>query len=291
MKKFKYLILLVSASTSLAYTYKRNVASIDSTCMHMKTSTDWSYCFTPGTGKNANKLIYYFHGGGGSAKSWLDSHNYPEGIRQYWKENAIDFPSVIAVSFGPMWLLANRSSNPKSGLYEVFQHEIVPFIESTLMKSKTKERIVIGESMGGFNAGTFALRNAKLFTKIALLCPALGLEDQASFSDIKSYIEATGADASYAHFLFKTRDEYFPSWQEAHAESPMALLNQLDSEVQSPRFFLSCGDKDQYGFFEGAKQFVDILRQKRMNVIWKAETGGKHCSLDLDELNKFLAQP
>lgn len=294
MMKLKYLFYLILASSSIAYAYIKYQSALSTTgsvCAKMKTSIEWQYCFTPGKGKNANKLIYYFHGGGGSEKSWLDPHNYPEGIREYWKSKNIDSPSVIAVSFGTMWLLANRSSNPKSGLYEVFQQEIVPFVESNLMKSKIEERIAIGESMGGFNAGTFSLRNVKLFTKIILLCPAVGMEDQAGFADLDSYIKETSADPSYAQFLFKTRDEYFSSWQEANAQSPLTLLGQLPVGANQPRFFLSCGDKDQYGFFEGAKQFVGLLQQKKMDVTWRPEIGEKHCSLDLDELNVFLNAP
>lgn len=293
MSGIRFLFLFIITYSSVACSHSKlqtNIQSTGSICGKVKTSTEWSYCFTPGSGSNANKLIYYFHGGGGDEKGWLRPSNYPEGIREHWKKTGIDAPSVISVSFGPMWLLASRSENPKSGLYEVFKNEVVPYVETNLMKIKVEERIAIGESMGGFNAGTFALRNTDLFNKIALLCPAVGAENQSSLSDINKYIQETGAEKSYAKFLFKIRDEYFSSWSAAYSESPIKLVDNLSRKGKLPKFFLSCGDKDQYGFFHGAEQFVNILKSKEIDVVWSPEAGGSHCSLNLIELNIFLNQ-
>lgn len=51
------------------------------------------------------------------------------------------------------------------------------------------------------------------------------------------------------------------------------VVRNLSDGINSPKLFLSCNDKDQYGFFHGAKQFVDILKQKKMDITWKLVGG------------------
>jgi enterochelin esterase-like enzyme len=102
-------------------------------------------------GKSARKLILQFHGGGESEKTWFESTGLGEQVRQSWRNSGIQAPSIVSVSFGPMWLLSNRSLLPQSGLYEVFVNEIFPYIEKQLMNGRIDERILIGHSMGGFN--------------------------------------------------------------------------------------------------------------------------------------------
>jgi hypothetical protein len=257
-------------------------------CDEVHSSVTWNYCFSPGVGKNAQKLILHFHGGGLSEKSWFDPNDYAEQIRHYWKVNGIDAPSVVSVSFGQMWLLSKQSSLPQSGLYEVFKNEVFPFIEKTLMNDKVNDRLIIGESMGGFNAGTFAMQNIKLFSKIALICPALGFESDEVIKNLEDYINQTGAQPPYAKYLYKIRDQYFTSPKQEYDVSPLTLIKALNFSTYWPTFFLSCGDKDQYGFFYGANAFVKLAIAHGFETIWKPIANGVHCSVDVDALAKFL---
>lgn len=257
-------------------------------CNEVRTSLPWKYCFSAGVGKNAHKLILQFHGGGESEKTWFDPGGYAEPIRQTWKSKGLDAPSVVTISFGPMWVLSRKTSLPKSGLYEVFVNEIFPFIEKQLMSGQVAERIIVGDSMGGFNAGVFALKKIELFTKIALLCPALGVEGEEASKDIDSYIRQTGARMDHAQFIFKIRDEYFLSPEQQNALSPLTLVKTLVPEGKVPKFFLSCGDKDQFGFFHGAGTFVKNAKAQGFDVVWKPISNGSHCSVDMEALADFL---
>lgn len=257
-------------------------------CKEVRSSVPWKYCFSAGVGKNAYKLILQFHGGGESEKTWFESNGYAEPIRQEWNRKGLDAPSVVAVSFGPMWLLSKRTTLPRSGLYDVFINEVFPYIEKQLMKGQVHDRIIIGHSMGGFNAGVFALQNIKLFSKVALLCPALGVEGDKASKDIDSYIKQTGAQMDYAQFIFKIRDEYFLSPEEEDAISPLTVIKTLVPGRSGPKFFLSCGDKDAYGFFYGASVFAKKAETQGFDVVWKPVPHGAHCSVELDALVNFL---
>ncbi|MBN8536709.1 MAG: hypothetical protein J0M15_06625 [Deltaproteobacteria bacterium] len=253
-------------------------------CKEVKSSVLWKYCFSVGVGKSVRKLILQFHGGGESEKTWFESTGLGEQVRQSWRNSGIQAPSIVSVSFGPMWLLSKRSLLPQSGLYEVFVNEIFPYIEKQLMNGRIDERILIGHSMGGFNAGTLGLQNAPFFSKIALLCPALGNEG----SDIDSYIKKTGAWLPYARYLFKIRDQYFLSSTLETEVSPLTLIRRISPGKNGPKFFLSCGDKDQYGFYFGANTFIKLSKMKGFQVLWKPVANGQHCSVDTDALAKFL---
>lgn len=259
-------------------------------CREVKSSVPWKYCFSPGVGTNAHKLILQFHGGGENEKSWFDPIGYAEPIRQAWKRKGLDAPSVVAVSFGQMWLLSKPSELPKSGLYDVFIDEVLPFIEKQLMKDQVSDRVVIGDSMGAFNAGVFALQNFKLVSKVALLCPALGTRVSEASKDRDSYVKETGAQKDYAQVVFDIRDDYFPSQEQENAISPINTIKTLVPEKNPPKFFLSCGDKDQFGFFYVADSFVKKAEAQGFNTVWRPVPNGEHCSFDVEGLANFLLQ-
>lgn len=132
-------------------------------CGQVDSSVPWKYCFSAGAGKNARRLILQFHGGGESENTWFNSEGIGDQVRRSWRSSGVDEPSVVSISFGPMWLLSRKSSLPQSGLYEVFVNEVVPYIEKQLMNGHIVERAIIGHSMGGFNAGTFGLESITVF--------------------------------------------------------------------------------------------------------------------------------
>lgn len=259
---------------------RKNIAETKTECGVISGSIKWKYCITPGSGDEKNTLLYYFHGGGGNEKAWVDPRSYAAELRKIWSANNKGFPTVVAVSFGRMWLLTNKNELPKSGLYEVFKEEVMPHIEKL---SPPKERLIMGESMGGFNAGTFGLRNPNLFSKIALICPSVGVAAGKSAS-LDDYIKETGAQRSHAQHIYKLSKKYFSSQKELLDQSPIELVK---SGKSFPKIFISCGDKDQFGFFKGSEDFVSAAKQNNVKIIWEP-TQGKHCSMNIDALAEFL---
>lgn len=256
-------------------------------CETVTTSRTWKYCVSESLSSNKTEVLYYFHGGGGSELSWDDSNNYTAEIKKYWNSNGHHPPVVVTVSFGDIWLLAQKNSSEQSGLYEVFKIEVIPYIESKVLGQKPVTRMLLGESMGSYNAAVLALRNPKMFRRAALLCPALDLFLPTSERDIENYAKQTGASLSYAKNAAQIASKFFDSPEAAQSNSPMFLINQ--SRTVDLPLYVSCGRQDQYGFYFGAEKFVQIAQSKNANVVWMP-LEGKHCTADPDSVAKFLSQ-
>jgi len=259
-----------------------------SSCGEEKGARSWKYCVTPGTGAHQDTVIYYFHGGGGNERNWIDPHNYTKEIRKTWSEKKFDTPTVVTVSFGGYWLLAAKNKQKPSGLYEVYRDEVMPKIEKTILPRPPKERWILGESMGGFNGGSFGLREPQLFTKMALVCPGVGIGGGLSKVQLDDYVKQTGAHRWYAERIFEFGKTFFDTPEEAAAQSPLALLQNFDKKANPQlKLFLSCGRKDEYGFFKSSENFVKTAQDKGLSVEWHPVDGG-HCSLDTAALAAFL---
>jgi len=92
----------------------------------------------------------------------------PSQVRSEWAKNHERVPTVISVSFGPVWLLAEKNGSPYSGLLNAFTEKVMPMLEAQLGGLHGR-RLIVGESMGGFNTLQVALKT-RLFAKAAALC-------------------------------------------------------------------------------------------------------------------------
>lgn len=99
-------------------------------------------------------IIYHFHGRNLDHTIWNDDTYYTSLIQSHWQKSNEKPPTVVLVSYGPQWLLTPKNSRAESGLMDDFISNL-PLIESKI--GKPKNRILLGESMGGakcFNLGT-----------------------------------------------------------------------------------------------------------------------------------------
>jgi pimeloyl-ACP methyl ester carboxylesterase len=247
----------------------------------------WRYCLTPGDGAARDSLVYYFHGGNGDEYGWIDPTGYGETLRKIWKARGQGSPTVVAVSFGPLWLLTEKNSRPLSGLMGVMNDEILPYVEKNLLEKPPKERILLGESMGGFNAAVLGLREPRKFSKLALVCPGVGIGADGT-SDVESYVRVTGASPWYARRLFSLGEMFFDSREAVARQSPLEILRKMDAKANpNLRVFLSCGRDDEYGFFKSSRNFAETAEKRGLRATWRPVDGG-HCSLDSEALAGFL---
>ena len=117
-------------------------------------------------------------------------------IQLHWQKSNVKPPTVVLISYGPEWLLTPKNSKAESGLMDDFISNL-PFIESKI--GKPKNRILVGESMGGLNVLILGLNHPELFSRVASLCPGVYLDSPFSdFDKIKSAMNRTGADPKVA---------------------------------------------------------------------------------------------
>ena len=234
------------------------------------------------TGVNQD-IIYHFHGRNLDHTIWNDDTYYTSLIQSYWQKSNIKPPTVVLVSYGPEWLLTPKNSRVESGLMDDFVSNL-PLIESKI--GKPKNRILLGESMGGLNVLILGLSHPELFSRVASLCPGVYLDSPFSdFSEIKAAIKRTGADPKIALGIYKIARTYASNEEEWKEISPIHLIK--SANIHYPELYLSCGLYDKYGNYEGTEALANIANLKGVKTNWHPLYGG-HCAIDISSLADFL---
>lgn len=256
-------------------------------CEQFEKPVSWGYCVSRAEGSTNTDVLYYFHGKGGNKKSWADASNYPAVMQERWKGAGKGAPTTVAISFGKIWLLAEKNSSKKSGLLEFVAEQAIPYIEQKQFGGSVANRLLLGESMGGFNGAQLVLKHPGLFKKAALVCPAIGaLSPYDGSKAEEDYIRRTGARRWNVMLVLHLLREYFPD-QESWMKSAPLTVGRTQLGGATPELHVSCGQKDEYGFFEGAKLFADLARDHGVPAIWEPLSGG-HCAADPAALAAFL---
>ncbi len=252
----------------------------NASCGRATGSQRYNYCVLPAERPGA-PILYYLHGKGGDHRSWFQEDGYTRQIEEEWEKLGYARPNVIAVSYGDLWLLTPE-------LREAFVKEAMPFLEGKI-KLTPGRRILIGESMGGFNGVQLIMHHPKLFERAAILCPGiLLLSPEAGEDEIAVFAEKNDADPEWILKAAKIFLSYFPRKSEWKQVLPLVAGKKLLGP-KTPTLYISCGDKDEYGFFPGAKAFVDLARSKGVAVRWEAVKGG-HCTVKADSVAAFFSR-
>ncbi|MEZ0391967.1 MAG: hypothetical protein ACAH59_07120 [Pseudobdellovibrionaceae bacterium] len=259
------------------------------------------YCIHKPVNSTNQDVIYHFHGARGTEAFWQEKYYYPSQIRQYWDDNQLQAPTVISISFGPFWLLAEKNSSEVSGLFEIFVNEIVPKIENSIGGVRGR-RIVVGESMGGFNATQMALKT-KLFQKAAFLCAPMvdKVSPYSSPAEIDAFIRASSAWQYYTaindqqevvgsvNSLLQISKIFYPKPEDWAKANPLNLIRGLKSATELPPIYQTVGFYDPYAIYEGNEVFAKLLTRLSGQLEWHPTWGG-HCAFDIPSLSKFLVE-
>ena len=232
----------------------------------------------------SDDIIYYLHGRNLDASIWNDDTYFTAQIQAYWQRSSIKPPTVVVVSYGPVWLLTPKNSKAESGLLDDFINRL-PEIESKL--GNPKRRILLGESMGGLNVLIAGLNRPEMFSKVASLCPGVYVDSPFSdYSTLRTGIKRTGADPKIIYGVTQLAKSYVSNDEEWKAISPISLIERAGQNY--PELYLSCGLYDNYGNFEGTEALAQTALKKGVKTIWHPLYGG-HCAIDIASLANFLA--
>lgn len=304
MKHFKYFFIVVTFLILSSHFAFSEPPKIIQTCHDQKTpanisgkiqKVEWQYCVYKTEGSDNNDVVYHFHGKDGNEieeKGWASKDHYSYAIRDAWEKSKFKAPVVVSMTFGEVWLLVEKNESPVSGLYEFVTQAAIPTIEQELAKTITiNKRHLIGESMGGFNASQLLLKSPQgYFTKTALICPAITtLSPFANKVEIDKYINETGALPDYVGLLIQVSQYFIPTFAAWDKTNPLSLVKKSLNE-HSGSLYVSCGDKDEYGFFKGAKLFYDSAIANKMTATWVPIAGKGHCSVDAQSVADFFSK-
>jgi Putative esterase len=228
-------------------------------------------------------IIYHFHGRNLDNTIWNDDTYFTSLIQSHWQKSNIKPPTVVIVSYGPQWLLTPKNSMVESGLMDDFISNM-PFIESKI--GKPKNRILLGESMGGLNVLILGLSHPELFSRVASLCPGVYLDSPFSdFNKLKEALKRTGAEPKIAFGIYKMAKTYVSNEEEWKEISPIVLIKKAN--IHFPELYLSCGLYDKYGNYEGTEALANLANLKGVKTNWHPLYGG-HCAIDISSLADFL---
>lgn len=274
--------------------------AITGTCHEFNYGFTGTYCVYKDPSSTNKDTVYHFHGRFGDALQYGTADSYHAQVREEWKAMGVEAPTVVSVSLGPVWLLAEKNASTASGTFEVLRDQILPNIETEIGVTEGR-RIVLGESMGGFNGLQMALKT-DYFTKAAILCAPLpfGVTPFSTPEEVEAMIKESTAYAYYgekkrdeidgrvsemialAKFIFQTPENW------AKADS-LTLAANLDKAKPPVDFYLAAGFYDPFVLYEGNAELAKRLRVQGLNVDWRPQWGG-HCAIDIPSLARFLVQ-
>ena len=249
------------------------------------------YCVYPGTSPD---IAYYLHGKGGSEKRWAETNFYSEQLRQYWAAHGEAVPTIVTVSFGPLWLFDDR-------LLGFFSTQFIPQVETALGGLKGR-RLVFGESMGGFNSVQAAFRT-RLFSKGGFVCPPMlvGLTPWSTAKEMDQYMLASTAYGVLGkagvktmrgnmQFMSLAAMTVYSTPEQWEAVNPLSLAAAAaPARAGELQVYTSAGLYDEYVLYEGVAKFAETLSARGYSVEYRPLYGG-HCVVDVPSLAEFLVR-
>ncbi|MBB4845918.1 hypothetical protein HNP55_004472 [Paucibacter oligotrophus] len=244
------------------------------------------YCINRDAAGVNGDWVYHLHGRKLDETAWNDPSYMTAMIQAAWQQRGQRPPTVVTLSYGPVWLLTPRGKTEASGLLEQISVDM-DAIEAR--HGRPANRLLLGESMGGLNALILGLSRPERFAKVAALCPGVYIDSPfASLSQLKAALERTGADPKIGFGVLSLARRYVADDAEWQQVSPLALIERpLPAASQGPQLYVSNGLYDRYGNFEGSQRLVERARVQGWLTEWHPIYGG-HCASDIDSLARFL---
>lgn len=247
-------------------------------------SGDLRYCIYRSSQGTNGDVLYHLHGRGLDEHVWNDDTYLTAMLQAAWRDRGVTPPTVVTLSYGSTWLLSPKGQSKDSGLLEDMM-ERLPEIER---KTGTpRQRLLLGESMGGLNVLVAGLSRPDSFRRVAALCPGVyALSPFAPLAAARKAIRRTGANPKLAFGIWMLARKYVADEQEWLRVSPLALIEHAGPSY--PALYLSNGLYDGYGNYEGTKMLAEEAAKRGVQTEWRPIYGG-HCATDISSLADFLA--
>lgn len=284
MNSILFGILIVTALNLVPEFAQAGLSGVTPTCGSGRSGwTTYKWCVYKDSTVRSSTVLYYFHGNAGSERSWGSAdHNQ---LSQKWGTGTDAPAAVITISFGSNWFLNDK-------LQKIVTDSAMPAAEAQLNFS-VRTRVLLGESMGGFNASVMAQQSRPVFDRIAIVCPAIyNINPYAHGSDVRAFInnQPEGINTSFIHkWLGKQRD-YYSSGEEFNAIDP----TQWTERISDRRFplYLQANQNDPLGVHDGALLMAKAARARKLNIQWTSLPNTGHCQqtqASMQALARFIS--
>lgn len=234
-------------------------------------------------------IVYFFHGLNGKPSDLsmlLDERSSFYPVIKSVQDRA---PLFVGLSFGPRETVPVEPSGDDPATLRDLVDVAMPAIENDyIFYGIRPARHLIGMSLGGYNALNAAALRPKAFSSVMAICPALITFDPFDQAEVDAYI-SRGRPWIQTHLVndmisalrtkFKTTDVW-------NQRNPLVQVNQ--GKFKNVNLYLSTGDRDEYGFFEGAEAFAQAAQNRISSFVYEPTNGG-HCSADISSFQSFLS--
>jgi hypothetical protein len=87
------------------------IAGLETECSEVAGSVRFTLCVHRTSGSTSRDLVIHLHGRRGDATWWNDREYYTGEVHAAWMRAGTAAPVVVGVSFGPLWLLTDESTD------------------------------------------------------------------------------------------------------------------------------------------------------------------------------------
>ncbi|NCN26928.1 prolyl oligopeptidase family serine peptidase [bacterium] len=253
----------------------------------------YSYCITKTPDSRSKDVLYYFHGAFGGDKDWTEGSNAEmrRKLRLYWSEKGYDAPAVVGISLDTLWMLrAHESADGDLANLVQIADGAIPAIEAEHFGGEIMgRRLLMGVSMGGFNALTIMMQRPGLWDKAAIIAPMIPLCNPWLPDDYIYMCVASDEHknnvllAKVAHDLVK---QEFPTQFHWEQSNPLNVAKSKLNPDSVP-FLLTTGTVDDFAFYTNSEKFAATAEQLGAPIKW-APTDYAHGVFDPELLGEFL---
>lgn len=256
------------------------IEALDMTCTDVSDPIPWTLCVTQDPASRSEDLVVHFHGRRGTARWWNDKTYYTGELYQHWAEADVDAPTVVSISFGPLWVMTDDTALAfRQTVFETARSRA----EAVAGRSFGRVRLV-GESMGGYNALIASLDDETPFDRVAALCPPLTTTSPFGAGVFSRFGESSLREG---FMLLAFSRAFFDDDADWRAKDPVPRI--LGGEEPKPALFMSCGDHDPWGCMQGGQAIADAVTKRGGDIEWHVLPEG-HCAIDTKSLAAFLAE-
>jgi S-formylglutathione hydrolase FrmB len=198
-------------------------------------------------------VLYYFHGLGGDEQTLVSGGGW-DLIQDLWDRHEIGQFIIVAPAAGRSFYINSRDGKVR---YEDFLlREFFPSIESHYRTLPgRRNRGVTGMSMGGYGALHVAFAHPELFGSVSAHSPALIAKlPRAQFDSEDSFGVMRLLGSAFGN-------PFDPAFWERN--SPFSIVRDNPRPTGLAIYF-DCGTEDDFGFYNGAKAFHDLLDSRHI---------------------------
>lgn len=270
---------LIGAAVALLFPLPQNAAaelreslSLESAALGKR--MDYSL-YLPDMAGGTLPVLYLLHGLGGNERDWQKLGKIEATADRLIAQGAIPPLAIVMPDAANSWYV----NSPAHGAYEdAILTDLIQHIEATHDVGGDRDsRAIAGLSMGGYGALRLAFRNPARFALTgalsAAIFPDLMRPEDVTLQQIKFFKGAFGTPFDVAEF---NRQNFFSE------------ISSLATAPQRPEIFVTVGDDDGFGLYEGNVALYLALRDAKVPVEFRVTDGNHTWRLWRQEIETIL---